>query len=52
MLLNAEKYGRASQVFAMTRDLREAAGALMNVVVGREIAYYYDEIYKACNFMG
>lgn len=35
----------------MTRDINEAAGAIMNAVVGKEIGFYYDEIYKHSNLM-
>lgn len=35
ILLHAEKYGKASKVFARTKDLREAAGAIMNIEVDK-----------------
>ena len=35
VMLNTEKYTKAAEVFAMTPDLDEAAGALMNVHVGK-----------------
>lgn len=33
----------------MSRDIREAAGAIMNAEVGREIPLYYVELCRGCN---
>lgn len=40
-ILNNQKYGKASEVFAYSPDLKEAAGALMNVQIAKEIPTYY-----------
>ena len=45
-LLNEKKYDNASQVFAYSLDLKEAAGALMNVHIGKEIGFYYKTLMK------
>ena len=40
-ILNAQKYNNAASVFAYSLDLKEAAGALMNVQINHEIPIYY-----------
>lgn len=44
VLLNTEKYTKSAEVFAMTPDLDEAAGALMNTHTGKEIVFFYIEL--------
>ena len=44
MLLEAEKYRSAADTFSESPDIDEAAGALMNVGIGQEINFYYDEL--------